>query len=307
MTDLRKTIASLHQRIDTLRQGFNDSLSGLVGDLDQVSDAAGELLSVDETHSQLMRQLEERAEGQNELIETLTEEAQEARGLRMELRERELEIEKLKAELGSKMELLKALRQQLSEIDELKTAARKHEKNLFEQRRLLQRKQTELDNASRRISALEDELTAATEQSADRTAVENAELVALRSELDARKTMIKSLRADAERARSLETQLAGKREAVNVLEQSIDQHAATIAELRRSAEAWKKKYQAAKGVVYEGPGQTLAEPPPFTDTEIEALEALKLANGVKPPPSAPASKLRGALKEAPHSKADSTT
>jgi hypothetical protein len=119
--------------------------------------------------------------------------------------------------------------------------------------------------------------------------------------------MIRSLRADADRAEALESQLDAKRETIAVLEESIEQHSRTIAELRRSVDAWKKKYQAAKGEVGAEQDQTLAEPPEFTDTEIEALKALEKANAGAAPDRTLAIDMRDALKEARRQKAQTKT
>lgn len=307
MTDLEKTIAGVHQRIESLRQDFDGSLAALAAELDAVLASAEEMVSSGESQNKRVRQLEERAEGQSELIETLTQEAQEARTLRRELRDRELEIEKMGSELETKKELIQALRQQLGEVDQLKAAARQHDKKIFEQQHELDRKQTELERANRRISDLKAELESAEERSADATAADGAELDALKAELDARKTMLKSLRADAERATSLEAQLEAKREALGGLEESIDRHVATIAELRKSADAWKKKYQAAKGQLVEDQDQTIAEPPAFTDTEVEALKELESGNRAGAPDRTVAIDMRDALKEARRQKSTAKT
>jgi chromosome segregation ATPase len=127
------------------------------------------------------------------------------------------------------------------------------------------------------------------------TSVDEAELAALKAELDARKTLIKSLRADAERVAALETQLEGKREAVASLETSINQHVETIAELKRGLAAWKKKYQAAKGELFDTAAVS-THSPTFTDTELEALKELERTNA--PPDHTVAIDMRDALKEA---------
>jgi DNA repair exonuclease SbcCD ATPase subunit len=305
MTNLDKTIASLHKRIESIRQEFDGQLAELFSDLDAARAAAGELQAAGDGHDKRLRQLEERAEGQSELIETLTQEAAEARSLRSELRDRDLEIERLNSELGSKKDLVQALRHQLGDVDQLKATAKQRDKKIFEQQHELDRKQQELESAERKLETLRDELDTMSAQTAEDTAVDGAELVALKSELDARKTMIRSLREDADRASSLDAQLEVKRETIRVLEESIDQHVATIAELRRSVDAWKKKYQAAKGELCDS-DQTLAEPPEFTDTEVEALRALEMA-GEMAPERTVAIDMRDALKQARAQKARART
>ena len=65
--------------------------------------------------------------------------------------------------------------------------------------------------------------------------------------------MIKSLRADQDRelARSRRA-LDEKREIIEQLEATLNRHSNTIIELKRSAEAWKRKYQAVKGNSSDG-------------------------------------------------------
>ncbi|MDX1561885.1 MAG: hypothetical protein R3305_03120, partial [Gammaproteobacteria bacterium] len=80
----------------------------------------------------------------------------------------------------------------------------------------------------------------------------------------------------------------------------MNQHAETIGELKRSVAVWKKKYQAAKGVVSDETA-TCAELPAFTDTEVEMLKELeKVEDG---PAHTVAIDMRDALKEARRSRA----
>ena len=72
------------------------------------------------------------------------------------------------------------------------------------------------------------------------------ELKATRAELDARKTMIESLRGDAERAQALEAQLKEKRNLISKLEGYIDRHVTTISDLKQSVTTWKEKYTSLK-------------------------------------------------------------
>ena len=312
MTDLEKPIVSLHQRLESLRQDFDREFTLLVAEVDAARDAIEQARTAENGNDKRLRQLEERAEGQSALIATLTQEAQEARALRDEVRARDLEIEKLGSELTSKGELIHALRQQLGDVDGIKTTAKQRDKKIFEQQHELDRKQQELgekqqslERAQLEIDALRSELAAAAEVSQVDTSVDTAEIVALKSELDARKSMIRSLRADAERAEALEGQLDAKRETISVLEESIEQQGKTIAELRRSVDAWKKKYRAVKGPVGEEFDQTLAEPPEFSDTEVEALKALDKANAGAAPERTLAIDMRDALKEARRQKSQS--
>jgi len=95
----------------------------------------------------------------------------------------------------------------------------------------------------------------------------------VRAELEARKVMIKSLRADQDRGAALEASLEEKREIIRQLEASLNRHSNTIIELKRSAEAWKRKYQSLKG------GSSTAEStvsvPTLSESDLRAIEALE--------------------------------
>lgn len=306
MTEVEKPIVSLHQRLETLRQAFDRELASFVVEFDELKAAAERAKTAENGQDKRLRQLEERAEGQSELIATLTQEAQEARALRDEVRGRDLDIEKLTAEIASRNELIQLLRQQLGEIDGIKSTSRQRDKKIFEQQHELERKQQEIERSQREIDALRSELAAAQENSRDEPSVDTAEFIALKAELDARKSMIRSLRADADRAETLAAQVEAKRETITVLEESIDQHVKTIAELRRSTDVWKQKYQAARNRGGVDPNQTLAEEPAFSEGQLEALEALdKIHNG--PPERTLAIDMSDALTEARRQKSLSKT
>jgi chromosome segregation ATPase len=297
MTDLEKSVTSLQKRLSAMREDIEKEFLKLFGDLENVESVAEQLKSAEDDQGKRLKQLEERAEGQGELIETLTQEAEEARVLRAEVRERDLEIEKLSSELESKSDLVKALRRQATDADQLKATAKQRDKKIFEQQHQLDRKQKELDRAAGEIAELKAELEAENERSNEETVVDVAELDALKAELDARKSMIKSMKADAKRAESLESQLEAKTEAVDALEDAIDQHSKTIAELRRSAETWKAKYEAVKGEKVKDKDQTMTELPAFTDTEVEALKELEGKHDDLPTATV-AIDMRAALEEA---------
>ena len=272
MTDLENILDNLNSRLSAMHDGIETEFSALLGEIDQVRRAADQLQSAGDDRVKRLKQLEERTKAQDELVETLTEEAAEVRIFRDEVRERDLEIERLNSELKTKDDLMKELRSQLEEVDQLKAKVGQSEKKVFEQQYELDRQQKALDRAARDVAGLQDELKAESERAADETVVEHAELVALKSELDARKTMVRSLKADAEGAESLGAQLEAKREAINSLECAIDQHVETISELRHSVDAWKAKYKAAKGEKFEDYDQTMTELPTFAASEADELK-----------------------------------
>ncbi len=92
--------------------------------------------------------------------------------------------------------------------------------------------------------------------------------------------MIKSLRADQDRATALEAGLDEKREIIRQLEASLNRHSNTIIELKRSAEAWKRKYQSAKG--NSSTAETSVSLPTLSDTDVRAIEQLEKTSDAKP-------------------------
>jgi len=136
--------------------------------------------------------------------------------------------------------------------------------------------QQEREAAESRAAVLHSEIDTLRSESAESLEIDRAELLALRTELDSRKTMIRSLKEDAGRTEALESQLEAKRETIRELEQSVEKYMQANEDLRQSIDAWRRKYQAAKGQAVEQ-DSTLAEPPLFTDTEIQALEEIESA------------------------------
>lgn len=131
--------------------------------------------------------------------------------------------------------------------------------------------------------------------------VELAQATAELAALDARKTLIKSLRADQDRVGALETSLEEKRDVIVELEASINRHAGTITELKRSADEWKRKYYAA--LKAGSAGDAAAAPPPsLNDTDPRVLESLasldKTVEARLPPDATIAIDMRRSLLEA---------
>ncbi len=117
-----------------------------------------------------------------------------------------------------------------------------------------QHKEAELARMKRQKKQADDHVNELLEQvrllreAADEEASGGAtEIAALQAELDARKTLVRSLRADADRTKALETLLDEKKAIIETLEASINRNADTIAELKRSTEYWKAKYRNAYG------------------------------------------------------------
>ena len=72
---------------------------------------------------------------------------------------------------------------------------------------------------------------------------------------------------------ALQASLEEKRDIVEQLETSISRHSNTIAELRRSVDTWKRKYQALKG---DSPTATTSvNLPSLSDTDVRVIEAIE--------------------------------
>ena len=133
-------------------------------------------------------------------VEALKADAEEASKLRKEIRAKDLDFERVSSELESKKELVRALRRDAESGDRLKADAKVKDREIEELK-------AQLARSEHRNEELERELEAAHEAGAGKSEEQSAELEAIRAELEARKTMIKSLRADQERVLVLEASL----------------------------------------------------------------------------------------------------
>jgi chromosome segregation ATPase len=189
------------------------------------------------------------------------------------VRERYLARERVTSELESKKELVRALRRDTAGTARLKSSLRTRVRDISELKTTPQRAERQAADAAALLAGLR-------EAAAGRSSEEESELEALRSELDARKSVIKNLRADQERAGSLQASLVEKGEIIEQLEASINRHSNTIAELRRSADNWKRKYQAVKG---DSPTATTSvNLPRLSDTDVRVIEELEKSGNAKP-------------------------
>lgn len=266
------SIEALRERLTGLLADWGAEMSGVLRDLDQARTALEEAQAASSSHDQELKSLRERTEGQEELVEALRAEARDASQLRVEVHEKDLEIERLKSELESKRELIGALRRDAEGLERLKNEAKRKDQEIAGL-------QAEHRETGQRIEALEAELEALAESSESENSEGLAELEAVRAELEARKTLIKSLRADAERVTALEARLEEKREIIATLEASMNRHGETIAEVRRVADGWKKKYQELRG---GKAADTSTQLPAFATTDIAALEQLESTDVASP-------------------------
>jgi chromosome segregation ATPase len=269
------TTDALRERLTTLLADWGAEMSMLLRELDDARKQVADQDSKKVNHGRELKTLEERNRGQAELIETLKGEASSAADLRGEVRAKDLEIERLASEIESKQELVRALRRDTESVDRLKADVKLKEKEiagLYKEKR----------QAEKRIGELGAEVESLRDNAESAGSHDKAELEAVRAELDARKTLIKSLRADADRVAVLESRLEEKRDIVSKLEASINRHVETIAELKRSGETWRKKYQELRS--HDSSPSPTIEVPGFTDTEVAAIKELERTDvaGVAP-------------------------
>lgn len=272
MTDSTASIQGLRDRLTGLLADWGAELAAVLKELEEKRARVAELEGGAAGHSDEIEQLKQRVEGQNTLIEALRSDAEEAQKLRSEVRTKDLEFERVSSELESKKELVRALRRDSDGSDRVKAESRTKDREIEDLKAKLQRAERQASEAAEQAAALR-------EQAEGKASEEQAEIDALRAELEARKTVIKSLRSDQERVAALQKSLDEKREVVEQLETSISRHANTIAELRRSVETWKRKYQTAKG---DSPTATTSvNLPQLSDTDVRVIEQIEKAGGGK--------------------------
>jgi uncharacterized coiled-coil protein SlyX len=132
---------------------------------------------------------------------------------------------------------------------------------------------------------------------------DTTELVAVRAELDAKNTLIQSLRTDSDRIEQLEERLDEKRAIIAKLESSVDKQAQTIAELKTSVTRWTEKFHALKADADDEPtfARTMPSMPPIfapeeTGTQTDFSQIVEEA-GAQPDRTI-AINMRDALREA---------
>jgi len=272
MTEPTATIPALRDRLTGLLADWGAELASILRELEEKRARVAELEGGAAGRHDELQGLQQRIEGQNTLIDALRGDAEEASKLRAEVRTRDLEFERVSSELESKKELVRALRRDADGAERLKAEARQKDRDVEELKAKLQRAERQAVDAAEQVSALR-------EAAAGKADDEESELEALRSELEARKTLVKSLRADQERVTALQSTLEQKREIIEQLEAAINRHSNTIADLRRSADTWKRKYQAVKG---DSPTATTSiNLPSLSDTDVRVIEQIEKSTGGK--------------------------
>jgi DNA repair exonuclease SbcCD ATPase subunit len=272
MTDGTATVQIMRDRLTGLLADWGAEVAVVLKELEAKRARVAELEGNAAGRSDETEALRQRIDGQNTLIEAMRGDAEEASKLRAEVRDRDIELERVNSELESKKELVRALRRDNDGTERLKTELRNKDREIDELKTKLQRAERQAGDAAQQLAGLR-------EAAAGRSSEEESELEGLRSELDARKSLIKSLRADQERVAALQASLVEKGELIEQLEASINRHSNTIAELRRSADTWKRKYQAAKG---DSPTATTSvNLPALSDTDVRVIDELEKSGKVK--------------------------
>lgn len=264
MTDPETPIGTIRERLSGLLADWGEDFSSLLTELEEKRARLNELETDAVDNTQKFQSLSRQVEAQDTLIESLNLEADEATALRQEIHDRDLELEKKSAEIGSKHELISALRQDTEGIGRLKGDGRVKDQEIA---RLVIEKEQAVQHAA--------ELTASTLTGIDTA----AELEAVRAELEARKSVIESLRGDAGRAQALEAQLEEKRDVIAKLEVSVDRHAGSIAELQQTIASWRAKYAALKTQVPSTASTTSPVPPGLTGDELQSLDCAEDVSG----------------------------
>ena len=284
--DLKTPISTMRERLTGMLADWGADFSTLLKELEHKRALLQAIEAETANKSHEIEAIHKRVKAQDTLIKTLKNDADETVTLRKEVRNKNRELEKKKSEIDSKHVLIDALRRDLKEVKQLKGAIKTKEK---ENTRLVK----EQEQAQQHAANLAEEvkiLNASALMGIDAT----TELEAVRAELEVRKTLIESLRGDAERAQALEDQLEQKRFEIATNEVTINRHTTTISELEQSVTTWKEKYAALKSI---DPAAEPAIAPARPELIVEELPAQEIAEAVGREDTVNAD-MRGSLLEA---------
>lgn len=145
-------------------------------------------------------------------------------------------VQALENQVAELAKLRQRIRERDLALDHLTKKSKEKDSRIAELEALLQKARARIEELERRIADAE-------KQPPSQPAVQQEEFEAMRAELAARKSLVKSLRTDAERGKALEKELARTREEMAAMKTSNQRHARTISELRRSSDNWERKYR----------------------------------------------------------------
>jgi chromosome segregation ATPase len=159
-------------------------------------------------------------------------------------------LENQQSSAATQVEQVEALRSQVTELNELRQRVRDRDLALDYLKKKSNEKdvrfaalEKELETARGRIADLERQNVERDKPSQQLDGDQQAEFEAMRAELAARKSLVKSLRTDAERSKTLEKELQENRDVIARMQETIGNHAKTITELRLSCDSWERKYR----------------------------------------------------------------
>lgn len=267
MADQETPIGTIHERLTGLLADWGTDISMFLKELEEKRALLQEFEAETACQSNKVEALNRRIEAQDTLIESLKIEAEEAVTLRKEIHAKDQELERKNSEIDSKHALIGGLQQDAEGTARLKGDGRAKDQEIA---RLTREKQ----HAEQDAAELKDEFkifTASTLTGVDAM----AELEAVRAELDARKSLIESLRGDAARALALEAQLEEKRNVISKLEAYIDQHVNTLVDLQESIATWKGKYAAPTSRSSSSDPLTSTDPTELIEEEPKPLESVE--------------------------------
>ncbi len=236
----------------------------------QLADWGAEFSAVLNALQGAQRELHERDDHIAELSARLDTAEQQAQN-NSEIERLTAELATQEAELGDRDEQLRLLREQNSQLHEQLDSVAQAQAELQHRDAEITRIRRQKKQADDHVAELLEELRSLRESTHEDASNEAAEIAALRAELDARKTLVKSLRADAERVAALDTLLEEKNRVVQTLEDSLNRQSETMAELKRNAEFWKNKYRGSQGD--HGSTTTITSRRPDTEQVSRMLEA----------------------------------
>jgi len=252
------SIEGLRDRLTDSLADWGSQLSLLLNELETQRARTAELVTSAQDDDRRVESQAQQLKAQAELIATLQDDAREASDLRQQVHKSDLENERLASELESKRELIAALRRETSQAGTAKKDLKAKDREIV---RLNEAQcQWEL-----RESALQGQLAELQEDTSD-----TSEVKALQADLDARKSLVDSLRSDIERLAPLEEKLSEKHHIIDKLEASVNRQASTIAELHQTVATWRRRFSALKGGHEQN--HTAPQLPRLTETDVRALE-----------------------------------
>lgn len=266
---LKIPLSTIRDRFTGMLADWGADFSTLLEELEEKRALLQEIEAEAAKKSHEIEAVHKRIKAQDTLIETLKIEAEDAGTLRQEIRVKDRELEKKTSEIDSKHVLIDSLRRDNKEVGQLRSTIKSKDK---ENARLVKETKQAQQHAAKlteEFKILTDECNALNASALIGIDAET-ELDAVRAELDVRKTLIESLRVDAERAQTLEAQLKKKRDVISKLEASIDQHVSTLAESQQSVTTWKEKYASLKS---RDPSSESTIAPELTEEELQAQES----------------------------------